>query len=84
MNAVATDATMIQKLTKELSSLQSQLETKKNLEVMLETKKNVEVGNGFMMLLALKSYKKFKFITIHLELIEWRRSSVVCKIRMLF
>lgn len=43
VNAVATDATMIQSLTKQLSKLQSQLESKKNLEVMLESKKNVEV-----------------------------------------
>ncbi|XP_063823595.1 kinesin-related protein 4-like [Ostrinia nubilalis] len=42
VNAVATDATMIQSLTKQLSKLQSQLESKKNLEVMLESKKNVE------------------------------------------
>lgn len=48
MNAVATDATMIQKLTKELSKLQSKLDSKKNLEVMLETKKNVEVSNIFL------------------------------------
>ncbi|KAL4702870.1 hypothetical protein ACJJTC_009091 [Scirpophaga incertulas] len=45
VNAVATDATMIQSLTKQLSRLQSQLESKKNLEVMLETKKNVEQDN---------------------------------------
>ncbi|CAH0664047.1 unnamed protein product [Chilo suppressalis] len=45
VNAVATDATMIQSLTKQLSKLQSQLETKKNLEVMLESKKNVEQDN---------------------------------------
>ncbi|KAM3968319.1 LOW QUALITY PROTEIN: uncharacterized protein ACR2FA_007831 [Aphomia sociella] len=45
VNAVATDATMIQSLTKQLSRLQSQLESKKNLEVMLESKKNVEQDN---------------------------------------
>ncbi|CAG9791805.1 unnamed protein product [Diatraea saccharalis] len=45
VNAVATDATMIQSLTKQLSKLQSQLESKKNLEVMLESKKNVEQDN---------------------------------------
>nr|XP_013190111.1 unnamed protein product [Amyelois transitella] len=44
VNAVATDATMIQSLTKQLSRLQSQLETKRNLEVMLESKKNVEAN----------------------------------------
>ncbi|XP_053600382.1 centromere-associated protein E-like isoform X1 [Plodia interpunctella] len=44
VNAVATDATMIQGLTKQLSQLQSQLETKRNLEVMLESKMNVEVN----------------------------------------
>lgn len=54
MNAVTTDATMIQKLTKELSTLQTQLETKKNLEVMLETKKNVEVGNISMYIIKKK------------------------------
>lgn len=42
VNAVATDATMIQDLTKQLSRLQSQLESKKNLEVMLKNKQNVE------------------------------------------
>ncbi|XP_052751578.1 kinesin-related protein 4-like [Galleria mellonella] len=42
VNAVATDVTMIQSLTKQLSRLQAQLESKKNLEVMLESKKNVE------------------------------------------
>ncbi|XP_059060062.1 kinesin-related protein 4-like [Achroia grisella] len=45
VNAVATNATMIQSLTKQLSRLQSQLESKKNLEVMLESKKNVEQDN---------------------------------------
>lgn len=33
VNAVATDATMIQGLTKQLSKLQSQLESKKSIEV---------------------------------------------------
>lgn len=34
VNAVATDATMIQGLTKQLSKLQAQLESKKSIEVM--------------------------------------------------
>ncbi|KAI5643598.1 centromere-associated protein E-like isoform X1 [Phthorimaea operculella] len=42
VNAVATNATMIQSLTKQLSKLQSELAAKRNLEVMLQSSKNVE------------------------------------------
>ncbi|XP_045763607.1 kinesin-related protein 4-like isoform X2 [Maniola jurtina] len=53
VNAVATDATMIQSLTKQLSSLKTQLESKKNVEkVNFDLQKHIErlqrlILNGF-------------------------------------